>query len=384
MTKQVDQMLDFFLTEKGETVIHNGFEKVALITDVTDHINYFNDKYIRSDFELHAGDVIEYQGNTYILMSQVNKDHHSYHGKLRKVNYRIKIVVNESVHEFDTVISSKTFGMTTDKYMTIEEGKIEVLLPSSFVSEQIVEAMRFIKMGSAWMITGVDQTQVGLIRLTCEKDQFGTYDDRENEIADTDKIASYTIEINEMNAEVEIGATFQYTATIYRNGTEDTSKTVEWSVSNENATISNTGLVEAISVGTLDIIAAVRKKPEVSTSLPIEVIEATPTEVITYKVWSSNTDGTVKSYTNFDLTYGSTKWFGVDKFVDGNLASTNDTYTFSLDPNGTPTSAYTYTVVDQQKVELKADDYTYSVILNAASNETGETMSQTIQLNSLW
>lgn len=66
------------------------------------------------------------------------------------------------------------------------------------------------------------------------------------------------------------------------------------------------------------------------------------------------------------------------------LADVNDTYSFSLNPNGTPSSNYIYTVVNDNKVKLEGEGYGYSVILSATSNESGEILTQSVQLKSLF
>lgn len=382
--KIIDDYLGFLLLEKGEDILYNGESKKALVSDARDKISFYDDKFIRTDFEIKTGDLIDYQDSKWIVISEVDKNRLSYKARIRKSNYKIKIVVNEELYEFDSIISSKSLSISTDKYMSFEDGSIDVVIAYNNISRQIDVEMRFIKMQSAWKIVGVDKSKLGIITLQCEKDLFVPTDDKENEIANADKLVTYTLSINEEIYEVAQGETYQYTATIYKDGLEDSTKTVSWRLSNDNATITTDGIVEGINIGTVTITAYISDKPEIFDSIDISIIEAVPEEVITYKMWSSYADGSGENYTDFTVTYGSTKRFGMEKYINGVLATTNDTYTFNLDPNGTSSSNYTYSVIDDYKVEIKGTGMGDTIILTGTSNETGENITKSILLKSLF
>lgn len=383
MPKSVEDQLEFFLDEKGESVIISGIEARAIIVDIRDKINYYDDKMIRTDIAIFTGDIIEYQGAKWIIVSEIDKNKKSYKARMRKVNYNIKIVVNEELAEFKSIIEGISFGIDDGKFMSFEAGKIQVIIPSDFVSNIIEVAMRFIKMDKAWKIVGIDKSRTGLIILHCEKDLFLTYDDRENEIADTDKIAVWEIYINEENQQIAVDSDFTYTATIYKNGSEVQDAILVWESSDTNVAIVNNGLVAGVTIGNAIISVHIQDKPTINTSLQLEIIESVP-DVITYKMWCSYTDGSGKSYTDFSVLYGYEKWYGTEKYINGALADHNDTYTFSLNPNGTPSNKYEYTVIDDYKVKIKANGYGNTVKLTATSNESGESVTQDIQLKSLF
>ena len=243
--------------------------------------------------------------------------------------------------------------------------------------------MRFIKMDKAWKVVGVDKSRLGIVILHCEKDLFGSYDDRINEIANTNLIAIWEIQINEENRQVALNKEFTFTATVMKNSTEYQGAVLVWESSDENIAVVNDGVITGVAIGSVEISVYIQDKPTVKTNIQIEVVESIP-DVITYKMWSSYTDGSGKSYTDFSVRYGSSKWFGVEKYVNGVLADVNDTYSFSLNPNGTPSSNYIYTVINNYKVKLEGEGYGYSVILSATSNESGEILTQSIQLKSLF
>lgn len=382
--KKIDDYLEFLLQEKGEEVQHKEQLKKALITGARDKISFYDDKFIRTDFEIRTGETIEYQGSKWIIISEIDKSKFSYRARMRKSNYRIKMVIDEVLCELDTIIVGISFGIEEGKYMNFEDGKIEVTIPSDDISNKIDADMRFIKMDKAWNVVGVDKSRIGLNILHCEKDLFGSNDDRENEIADKDKIAIWEIKINEENRQVALDKDFIFTATVKKNGEEDTSQIVAWESSDDSIAFINNGIVDGLALGNVIISVFIQDKPNIKTSIQLEVVESLP-DIITYKMWSSYTDGSGKSYEDFSIQFNK-KYYGVEKYINGIIADENDTYIFTLDPNGVPTSKYGFRLIDGYKCEIEHKEYHYpeKLKLSAESNESGEIIEVLIELKSLW
>ncbi len=186
--KKIDDYLEFLLKEKGESILYKGQEQKAIISDATDNINFYDDKYIRIDFEIRTGDTIGYQNNIWLVISEIDKNRLSYKAKIRKSNYNIKIVVEEVLCEFISIIEGVNLGIDVGKFMSLEDGKIKATVPADDISNNIDTNMRFIKMGKAWKVVGVDKSKVGLNILHCKKDVYSANDDKEDEIANKDRI----------------------------------------------------------------------------------------------------------------------------------------------------------------------------------------------------
>ncbi len=76
--------------------------------------------------------------------------------------------------------------------------------------------------------------------------------------------------------------------------------------------------------------------------------------------------------------------YGMEKYINGVLAA-NDTYTFTLNPNGVPSGNYVYTVLDSNSVKIENKQYsTPKLILTATSTQTGQYITQNIQLKGLY
>jgi len=121
----------------------------------------------------------------------------------------------------------------------------------------------------------------------------------------------------------------------------------------------------------------------VNLELNIEVDAEAP-DVITYKMFKADTDGANKDYSDFSILQYSTMLFGLEKYLNGVLID-NDSYTFTLNPNGVPTSYYVYTVIGSTSVKIENDQMSpdSDLILTATSDQSSQTVSKAIMLKGL-
>jgi len=383
VAKRIEKQLAFFLDEFGEKVVKDGIEKKALIRDVVDTLSDYDDKMIRCLFEIKTGDLLEYQNQPWLVISEVDRDRKSYRARIRKVNHHIHFVLDGDVHTFPTIIEGTYARLQIDRYMTLQDGKILVTIPADISTQALEIEHRFIKMGRAWKVTGVDRTRKGLVLLHCELTLFSSRDDKENEIADAHQIVHRAITLSSQFEQVAIGQTMAIEAIVTGNG-EVISEELRWESSDETIATVENGNVTGLQEGKVSITASLVKRPFISTGIEIEVVQSMP-DVTTYKMWSSNVNGSSKSYMDFSIYSHSEKIFGVEKYINGSLTTPNDTYTFMLNPNGAPSKSYTYTVVNNRTVKIQAHAiFDEGMILTATSNETGESVMGTIRFVGLW
>lgn len=169
-----------------------------------------------------------------------------------------------------------------------------------------------------------------------------------------------------------------------KNGQEDDGVVLVWSSSDESiATVLN-GTVRGVALGNTIIAVYMQGNPNVNLELNIEVVEQAP-DVITYKMFKADSDGSNKDYSDFSIIQGSTMLFGMEKYLNGVLID-NDSYTFTLNPNGVPTSYYVYTVIGSTSVKIENDQMSpdSDLILTATSDQSSQAILQNIQLKGLW
>jgi len=297
---KIDKLWDFLKFEKGESITINGVQTIAIISDATDKPSYYDDKYIRTAVEIKTGDLIEYQNNKWFVISQEDKNVKTYKAKIRKSNYKIKIVLDEVLHEFESIIENVNVSISEGKVIDTIAGKIIVTIPTNTFSNKIDINIRFIKLGYAWKVVGVDRSQKGLNIIHAEKDLIGSDDDTENEIANKNLIAVWSINIADENRKINVDTDYIYIATILKNGVEYTGAKLIWQSSNSTLANVSEGTVHGIAAGVVTISVYIDINPSVRLDLNIEIAEKVP-DVITYKMYKANLDGTGKDYTDFSL-----------------------------------------------------------------------------------
>jgi len=358
-------------------------QNTAIISDAREKPSYYDDKYIRTDEQLQTGDIIEYQNKKWFVISQEDKNEKSFRAKMRRSNYKIKVVLDEVLHEFDSIIENIGISIDEGKYIDTAAGKITVTIPTELFSNKIDVNNRFIKLGYAWKVVGVDRSRNGLNIIHAEKDLIASDDDMENEIANKNSIAVWSINISDSNRKVNVDSDYTFIAIVLKNGTEYAGASLIWESSDTGlATVSN-GTVHGIAAGFVTISVYMEVNPSVRMDLNIEIAEKVP-DVITYKMYKSYLDDSGKDYTDFSIIEGDTMLFGMERYVNGVLG-TNDTYIFTLNPNGVPSSNYVYTVLNSYSVKIQNNAAsTPKLILTATSNQSSQSVTKNIELASLW
>src|SRR5665647_2358982 len=184
MQRNIDEMIDFFLFEKGEDIKINGVLQRALVLDANDKIIQDADKIIHCKVEIKSGDIIEYMDQKYLITSQVDKNTNSYCAKMKQCNYKIAFNFSGSVKWFDVLIETKVMDVDTNKYMIFSVGKIKVSMQNNADSRDISTSMRFINTGRVFETVGIDNSNIGLLILTCDLTLINSNDDLINGIVD--------------------------------------------------------------------------------------------------------------------------------------------------------------------------------------------------------
>lgn len=380
--QKIDGAIDFLVEEKGEWVTYQGQEKKVLIIDVSNRAEYYQDKLLYTTFKIDTGDCIIYQGQKWLITSQVDQGNQSYQGRMRRTNYKVKMVVDGELSEYETIIEAISFSVTSTAIMTMLDGKLKVTLPVTISSQRITESQRFIIMGRAWKVIGVDRTRLGLLELHVDKDMINpNTDDVANGIANKDQIAVWDIQIQDFNPQVLLGEPTVYNPQVLKNGTVVTDRTFIWETNNDQVLSVADGIVTGHQLGEATLTLTVEGSPQINKCFTIEVVDKLA-PAITYKMWSIFIGEGIKYYDFFDILRGDTGQFGVEKYVDGILAEVNDTYTFIVEPGVIPADRYTFKVVSDVMCEITCNmSYSSSRLkLKATSNETGQTVEVLIEL----
>ena len=272
----IEKLWDFFQFEKGQRITINGVQNIGIISSASENPSYYDDQYLRTDVPIHTGDIIVYQNKKWVAISQPEENSKTYRAKMRELNFIIKVYIGEALHEFDSIIESESAYIQDGKVMNIATGEIIVTVPSNEYTDKIDIGARFIKLGYAWKVSGVDRSKKGLNIIHADKDVFIDDDDKQNEIADRYKHDhQYAISIsNQQPIEVTLGGTTQLILIVTDKGSQvSTLPEIICTSSNEAiATVSNTGLITGISNGEVSITAVVSGYPQAAVTVSTKVI----------------------------------------------------------------------------------------------------------------
>ena len=277
--KDIDGMIDFFLYEKGEKIILNGAEQIALIIDAADKPAYFNDKIIRCKFQIKTGDIIEYRNSKYLIVSQVDMNNNSFRARIRKCSYSIAFNFNGNIKWFDALIETKVMDTDSNQYMTLATGRIKVSLQDNSDSRDIILGKRFINTERAWQVSGIDKASKGLIILTADLTATITDDDLINEIADRWKfeiVHTYVLSINNGPAmNVSLNDMAQLNIIITDNGVAMNPLPALTFLSSDSniVAVDNNGKLMGINSGAAIVTCQMTNKSTIKATIDITVVE---------------------------------------------------------------------------------------------------------------
>jgi len=295
---------DYLLNTVGVDVTINNNSASVLIFNTSVN-EFFDDKKIFSQSPLKRGDLVNFQDNDYLVISEVNGSRRGnyYAGLLRNTNYRVKFNYNGFIKSFPAILTNQALGLETNRFsVTLPDGTILIYMQENDDTLAISINQRFIKNGCAYKIVGINRSMKGLIILTCEVDTFQVNDNREKEIVDDTYTFNITF-INGNSASITVGNTLQLTSELRCNGSlvENPGFVYTYSSSNPDvAEVDENGLITAISEGvaTITLTLSADDNDSISTSIEITVESAVVPDNYTINIIGAD-----------QIAYGQTETF---------------------------------------------------------------------------
>lgn len=136
----------------------------------------------------------------------------------------------------------------------------------------IDRATNFIVEQQSWTVVQYDHTSVpGIIYLSLTQGKINSiYDDVQNNIADTDKLASYELLVPDKQQIFQLGSVIEPIFTLTKNGqVYDTE--VEYISTNKSIAKITNGELTAVGEGTADIIIQLKNFPSIQKTITIQV-----------------------------------------------------------------------------------------------------------------
>lgn len=136
----------------------------------------------------------------------------------------------------------------------------------------IDRATNFIVEEESWTVVEYDHTSVpGVIYLSLTEGKINSiYDDVENNVADTDKLAKYNLDLPALTQIFHLGDHINPVFTLTKNGAI-CNEEIEWLTDNKKIVRNIDGELIAVGRGTVNIIAQLKNYPEVKQTIEIIV-----------------------------------------------------------------------------------------------------------------
>lgn len=248
---------------------------------------------VANEVALTTGDIMNWQQDNgeiekWLLLTEekmVNGIHRTFW--IIKCNYLLKWIdaqghLQKSWSYVVSSVDSKIKGnfRTWNNLITPQPNKYaEIIMPRQVIDR----ATNFIIEDESWTVVEYDHTSVpGIIYLSLTENKVNMiYDDLVKDIADTDKLAQYSISAAEATQKFTIGAEVRPVFTLMKNGIPcDLPVNI---VSNNTAVVKNVnGILTAIGAGTTTLTVSLQDYPEQFTSIDVEVAAEIPQEVYAY------------------------------------------------------------------------------------------------------
>lgn len=360
-----------YIDTLGKTVTVNAVSTNAVITNANNPKSEYDEKYISALSDLKRGDLVYYNNSDWLIVNQIaDMRYNKYKGLMKKCDYKIKFNFTGNIKEFPVLIDSKIFNVIEDKYVVLPNGTIMVQLQENENTSNIAMNQRFIKLGFAWKVTGIDKSKKGIIILTCEQDLFTESDDRENEIANFGSY-SYVVTINNIEPiALTVDDTRQLDVTVTLNGIVVENPSLVYSSDDtDTISVSETGLITAIEEGTADItVEMVNEYYTASDSIEV-VVEAAITDNFTIQISGANSIIIGDSSTYTATFYNN----GVQVFDQSGTWSLSNAYASFNSQTGTSAS-----------VKAGNTAHVNVNLICTLNSDNSITSSKNIQINSLW
>lgn len=237
---------------------------------------------VANDIPIQVGDIMNWRQSDgflekWILLSEYKKVNGAYRTfEILKCNYLVKWVdARGHLQESWAYVLSSTDDMIKGNFRTWHNlispqpnKYAEIIMPRL----EIDRGTNFIIEDESWKLVEYDHTSVsGIIYLSLTENKVNTiYDDLDEDIADTDKIAQYRIDLPPVEQTFTVGEPIIPIYTIMKNGVPYDGE-ILWDSSNHKIARVINGQLMALAEGTVDIIAVLAEYPQIEQSITITI-----------------------------------------------------------------------------------------------------------------
>lgn len=228
----------------------------GLIKEIDDKLQSIDSKYLLTTEDMAQGTEISCGNINYLIMTRNEKVNGVYYKyTIQKEPYDVNFAPGGILQRIPSIIETKTVDIQTNESIILPAGKIIVIISRNTTTDKIEVNDRFITMGSAWKISGLDKSLDGIIKVNADIDQIMTGDNLINEIPNGAVKPSYSFNITPDNpVSIKKGQTQQLTVVVSENGTTINNLTLMYTSSDPSiTTVDSNGLISGIGEGSCSI-----------------------------------------------------------------------------------------------------------------------------------
>lgn len=379
-----------FFRNIGYTQVAKNFSSTPLLDcliydgDKNDNVLGNNKYFLSYPYDIRQFDVGDYisfnygGNNSNWLITSLDKSLiHNINGRIKKCNYYLQWKNSEGnlISRWCIISNEVNQSVAVDegRYMRLGEGKYEISLPADEETIKLSRDKRFIWEGLALRITSTDKTtRPGLQILMTQEHQTNSSIDLIN--SDGTGIANYyggsTLSIDVITSDISllVGDSTTISWIVKLDGVV-VDKQVQITSNDDFIQISNitnnSATITAINEGVTSVRVSLDGNSNIYSDIDVQItssVENNYSEVIE----GSNS-----------ITIGDTNIYSIFKYNNGDKLS--DEYTFLISGNGCVLN-----VVDGNHCSIYSSVDSGTVVLTAVNNISGNVISKTITLASIW
>ena len=257
------------LSDNGEQILIDGVATLGIVETHTNPLN--EDKVDRKlkvldSVNVKRGSIIELETSKWILINKPKSNKIYKIAKIYECNNEFKWQdKNLNMHSSPVLILDKTSvysdGLNVSKFITLTDDQILITIPNTPHTKQLKIDKRIMfnnDIDNVYKITKIqDLVHEGLIYITMSRGEYNSANDNV-ELGICDYVAvtppqepipiGYSIVVNGDNT-INRSGSKTYTAKVYADGEEVFDKTVVWSLSNSNGSITSSAGLSCIIKG---------------------------------------------------------------------------------------------------------------------------------------
>ncbi|MDR3601418.1 MAG: hypothetical protein P4L49_13215 [Desulfosporosinus sp.] len=243
----------------------------------------------------------------------------------------IKIVIDGRLRQFSCRVpeNGMTFAVEHSPMISVGTGDLVCIIRNNQYSDLITSNHRFILSKAIWKVIGMDTTTPGVTKLTCKREQKGSYDDLELRISGVNQISKFKIELLVPIDSIGLDQQLKFTPHLIRDIQQIKEAKLCVSIANESVLTFDGTNITGASLGETDLTVYWYDDKDIYETFHVVVVSEPVTNTF-YRVYKRDIRFNKKSYYDFSVITCNDVHFGIEKYVNCELADIDEAFDFHI------------------------------------------------------